>query len=151
MKSKAGTVSDYIAGLPEGKRETVSKLRAFLARRMPKGYEQSLGYGIIWWAIPLARFPDTYNGLPLGYVALAAQKSYFALYLMSCYMNPPQEKKLREAFRKAGKKLDMGKSCVRFRSLDDLPLDAIGDIVASIPAEKWIEIYKKSREKAARP
>ena len=84
-----------------------------------------------------SRFPDTYNGQPLGYIAIAARKNYFTLHLLSVYMNPSGQKALAEGFRKAGKKLDMGKACVRFKSLDDLPLDVIGDLVARITPEAW--------------
>jgi hypothetical protein len=102
-------------------------------------------WGCPSYEVPLADCPDTYNGQPLGYVALAAQKNYFAIHLMCAYMNPKMQKLLQDGFKKAGKKLDMGKACVRFRKLDDLPLDVIGKMIASIPMKKWIAIYKASR------
>jgi hypothetical protein len=99
------------------------------------------------YGIPLSRFPNTYNGQPLCYAALAAQKNYCSLYLMSVYGDKKHEAKLRDGFKAAGKKLDMGKSCVRFKSSDDLPLDVVGDLIASVPVEKWIAIYEASRKR----
>lgn len=146
----AATVEEYLESLPEERRAVLSKLRALIKRRIPRGFEESLLWGTIAYSVPLERFPDTYNGHPLGYVALASRKNYCTLHLMSVYMNPEGQKALAEGFRKAGKKLDMGKACVRFKSLDDLPLDVIGDLVAKITPEAWIAIYKKSRIRSAK-
>ena len=143
--SKAGTVDEYLAELPEDRRAVVSAVRDVVLRNLPAGYREAMGYGMITWGIPLEEYPDTYNGQPLGYAALAAQKNYYALYLMTPYQDPAQEQWLREAFAAAGKKLDMGKSCVRFKKLDDLPLDVIGDVIASTPPEKHIAQYEASR------
>jgi Domain of unknown function (DU1801) len=148
MHSKAKTADDYIASLPEHRRAAVKKVRALLKRRMPKGYREMMGFGMIMYSIPLERFPDTYNGQPLCYAALASQKNYLALYLMCAYGSPSLRKKLEAGFKKAGKKVDMGKSCIRFQSPDDLPLDVIGDVVAAVPPEKYLEAYRKSRAKA---
>ncbi len=98
------------------------------------------------YSVPLEDYPDTYNKQPLCYVALAAHKNYCSLYLMSCYGHNPHLEILKTGFKKAGKKLDMGKSCVRFKTLDDLPLDTIGALIASIPPTKWIQIYEQSRK-----
>jgi hypothetical protein len=144
--SKAPTVAKWIAGLPEDRRPIVSKLRALLKRRVPKGYRESILWNAITYAIPLEHFPDTYNGQPLCYAALGSHKSHLSLYLMCVYGNETQNKKLQDGFRKAGKKLNMGKACIRFRALEDLPLDVIGDIVSAVPPEKYLEIYRKSRE-----
>src|SRR5439155_6687617 len=94
--------------------------------------------GMIMYCIPLERFLNTYNGQPLLYVALAAQKNYCALYLMGPHMDTEQLAGLRAAFREAGKKLDMGKSCVRFRKLEDLPLEAIGQVIARMPVKNYL-------------
>ena len=147
---KPATVAEYIAGLPEDRRRIISKVRGLLKRRVPKGYQESMLWGAITYSIPLARFPDTYNGQPLCYTALASHKSHLSLYVMCVYGDRAQTRKLQEGFRKAGKKLDMGKACIRFRALDDLPLEVIGDLVAAVPPEKYLEIYKKSREPGAR-
>ena len=102
---------------------------------------------MICWEIPLSLVPDTYNGHPLSYLALAAQKNNFAFYSIGAYAGPELTTWLREEFRRAGQPLDMGKSCVRFRKLDDLPLDVIGATIASVPAEAYIAFYEKFREK----
>jgi hypothetical protein len=99
---------------------------------------------MITWCIPLERYPDTYNKQPLAYAALAAQKNYYAVYLTAC-MDSEQEAALRRGFAEAGKKLDMGKSCVRFRKLDDLPLEVIGRAVAATPPERFIELYEQAK------
>jgi uncharacterized protein YdhG (YjbR/CyaY superfamily) len=145
--SKAATVDEYLAELPPERREVVSKVRDLVRRNLPKGYEETMNWGMISYEIPLARYPNTYNRQPLSYVGLAAQKNYYALYLTSAYQDSEQGKQLAEAFKKAGKKLDMGKSCLRFKTLDDLPLEAIGRIVASTPPEKWIAQYEAVRGK----
>jgi uncharacterized protein YdhG (YjbR/CyaY superfamily) len=132
------TVDDYLKGLPDDRREAMTKVRAMVKKNLPKGYREHLDYGMITWDLPLEKFPDTYNKRPLCYIGLASQKNHMALYLMSAYGNPEQEKYLADAFEKAGKKLDMGKSCLRFKKLDDLPLEAIARIVASTPPEELI-------------
>ena len=140
--SKAATVDEYLAELPPERRTVVAKVRDVVRRNLPKGYAESMNWGMICWELPLSKYPDTYNGQPLAYAALAAQKNYYSLYLMNEYGDG---KTLREEFTKAGKKLDMGKSCVRFKSLDDLPLDVIGKAIASTPPEKLIERHERSR------
>ena len=145
--SKASTVEQYLEELPPERRAVVSKVRDVVRRNLPKGYDETMAFGMIGYGIPLSRYPRTYNGQPLGYVALAAQKNYYALYLMGPYMNGEQGKELVEAFEHAGKKMDMGKSCLRFKSLDDLPLDAIGRVIASTPPEDLIAHYEAVRGK----
>ena len=104
-----------------------------------------MGWGMISYEIPLERYPKTYNGKPLSYAALASQKNYCVIYLMGVYGDGEQARWFREEFRKAGKKLDMGKSCVHFRTADDLPLDVIGQVIARTPPDRYIAIYEKSR------
>lgn len=144
--SNAETAEQYLQELPEDRRAVVSAVRDVVVRNLPAGYREAMGYGMITWGIPLEDYPDTYNGQPLGYAALAAQKNYYALYVMP---SPAQEQWLRDEFRKAGKKLDRGKSCLRFRKLEDLPLDAIGKLIASTPPREWIAQYEKTRADAA--
>ena len=144
-RSRAGTVAEYLKELPEDRRKVVAALRKLILKNLPKGYEESVNWGMISYEVPLSRFPDTYNGQPLSYAALAAQKNYFALYLMNAYW---QGDFLRSEFKKAGKKLDMGKSCIRFRSLDDLPLPAIGKVIASTPVDQYVALFEKSRRGA---
>ena len=146
--SKAETVEQYLQELPEDRRAVVSAVRDVVVRNLPAGYREMMSFGMIVWGIPLEDYPNTYNGQPLGYAALAAQKNYYALYVMT-YMAPALEKWLRDEFHKAGKKLDMGKSCLRFKKLDDLPLDVIGRLIASTPPHEYITLHEQSRAQAA--
>ena len=145
--SKAATVEDYLAELPEERRAVIAAVRKVIRRHIPKGYVEGMQYGMIGWTIPLERYPNTYNKQPLAYVSLAAQKNYYSLYLMCAYTDSKAEGALRAGFAKAGKKLDMGKCCVRFKSLDDLPLDVIGDAVASQSPDDMIATYEAARRK----
>lgn len=143
-ENKKESVADYLKSLPEDRRAAMSKVRALVRKNLPKGYREHLGYGMITYDIPLDRFPDTYNGQPLCYIGLASQKNHMALYLLGPYGDPKQAKYLQDGFKKAGKKLDMGKSCLRFKSLDDLPLDVIANVVASTPPEDMIAMHEKA-------
>jgi hypothetical protein len=145
VMSKATTVDAYLAELPEERRAIVSAVRDLIVRNLPRGYKEMIGYGAINYGIPLADYPDTYNKQPLCYAALAAQKNHYSLYLMNVYSGD-QEDALREGFRNAGKKLDMGKSCVRFKKLDDLPLDVIAQVIASTPSKAFIGRYEAIRK-----
>lgn len=100
---------------------------------------------MIVWEVPLERYPDTYNGQPLWYAALAAEKSYLSLHLMPVYGSKPLREKLEAGFDAAGKKLDMGKACIHFRTASDLALDAVGEAVASVPLEGWVAIAQAAR------
>ena len=153
-RSAAKTVDEYLAELPEERRGVVTTMRELIRKHLPRGYEESANWGMLCWGVPLERHPDTYNGQPLGYVALASQKNYCSLYLTAAYMDPEQSKALRDAFASEGKKADMGKSCIRFATPGDLPLQAIAASIASTPPEKYIAMYepghppKKKRKKA---
>lgn len=145
--SSARTVSAYLAELPPDRRKTIAAVRAVVRKHLPKGYKESMGYGMICYSVPLGRYPDTYNGQPLCYAALAAQKGYCSVYLMGVYGDTAQAKAFREGFNRAGKKLDMGKSRVRFKTADDLPLDVIGAAIAATPVDAFIASYERSRRK----
>ena len=119
-----------------------------MKQNLPAGYVEGVGFGMICYSVPLNEYADTYNKHPLMYAALASQKNYLSLYLMPVYGDNRLERRLRDAFAAANKKLDMGKSCIRFKRADDLPLDAIGDIVAAVPMARWIEIAQSVRRKA---
>ena len=136
--SKETTAAAYLASLPADRRKIVSAVRAVLKKHLPKGYVESMRWGMLSYEIPLARYPDTYNKQPLMYVALAAQKNNYALYLTSAAADKTQLAKLVAAYKAAGRKLDMGKGCLRFKSLEELPLDVIGDMVASVSVERRI-------------
>jgi hypothetical protein len=150
VQSRAKTVEGYLEELPPGRREVVAAARRFVLEHMPRGYVEGMGYGMIGWTIPLERYPTTYNGQPLCYAGLASQKNYVSLYLMSVYQSSEEEKWLRAEFRRAGKKLDMGKSCVRFRKLEDLELPALGRILAGTPPDDFIAMYEAARKKSAK-
>ena len=141
------TPAQYIASLPADRAKTITAVRALVNKHIPRGYEECIVWGTIGWVIPLSRYPDTYNKQPICYVALSSQKNYCSLYLMGAYTfgSASQLEPLKAAFKAAGKKLDMGKSCVHFESPDDLPLEAIGKLISAISSEKWIEIYEQSR------
>jgi len=146
-RSTAKTVAEYLAQLPEDRRATIAAVRAHVLRHLPKGYEETMSAGMIAYVIPLARFPKTYNGQPLWYAALASEKSYCSLHLMRAYGDPQQTAMLQQAFARAGKKLDMGKACLRFKRVEDLELESIGAVIAGTPPETYIEIYQKSRKR----
>ena len=146
-RSNATTVQEYLDELPDDRRAVVAAIRELILRHLPAGYRESMNWGMISYEVPLERYPNTYNGQPLGYIALAAQKNYYALYLMGVYQDAGQESWLKEQFKQAGKKFDMGKSCLRFRRLEDLPLEAIGQVVASISPEEYIARYEANRQR----
>jgi hypothetical protein len=146
-QSKAATVQAYLDELPEERRAVMAAIRDLILRHLPGGYREAMNYGAISYEIPLERFPNTYNKQPLSYIALAAQKNHYALYLMCVYGDSKRQAWLRAEFEKAGKKLDMGKACVRFRKLEDLPLDAIAQVVGAVTPEKYIAVYEASRRK----
>ena len=145
--SDAATVAEYLDELPDERRAVVSAVREVILEHLPEGYEETMNWGMISYEIPLERYPDTYNGQPLSYVGLAAQKRHYALYLMSVYQDPAQEAWLKDVFEEAGKKLDMGKSCLRFKKLEDLPLEAIGRLVAGTGPDQFIARYEASRKR----
>jgi hypothetical protein len=147
MQSKATTVAAYLAELPPERRAVVSTVRDLVLRHLPAGYQETMAFGMIGYGIPLADYPNTYNKQPLAYVGLAAQKRHYALYLMHVHEHGEDEGRLREAFARAGKTLDMGKSCLRFTALDDLELDAIAAVIASTPPAAFIARYEALRAK----
>ena len=144
MNPNPPTVADYLAQLPAERRKALEAVRKLIRKRIPKGYEEAMASGCIAWQVPLEVYPDTYNGQPLMYVALGSQKNHMAVYLMCAYMNMPLQKQLAADFKAAGKKLDMGKACLRFKKLDDLALDAIGDVVAAVPMKAYVEVAQKA-------
>jgi hypothetical protein len=143
--SDARTVDEDLAQLALGRRPAIEAVRARILERLPQGYEETMLFGMISYVVPLARYPSTYNGKPLQFAALANQKNYMSLYLMNVYGDPATERWFLDAYRATGKRLDMGKSCVRFRTLDDLPLDVVGDAIARTPVAAFVERYEAAR------
>ena len=145
VKSKAMTVKEYISELPAERTNDIKAVRNLIIENLPKGYVETMQYGMITYVIPIDRYPNTYNGLPLGYISLASQKNYMALYLMNVYSNKEIESNFKNRYIASGKKLDMGKSCIRFKKLDDLPLDLIGETIAMTSVDDFIGVYEESR------
>jgi hypothetical protein len=120
----------------------VAHVRGLVNAALPAGYEEGMLYGMITWSVPLAAYPDTYNGKPLAYVSLAAQKNYYALYLMGVYADSDEEARLREKWQARGSKLDMGRSCLRFKRLSDLHEDLVADVVGAVPMDAFVAAAK---------
>ena len=149
----ATTVEQYLATLPADRRAAIAAVRDTVNANLPDGYVEGLQHGMIGWYVPLERYPNTYNGQPLGIAALASQKSHMALYLMTVYGDPTLENWFKRAYADAGKPLDMGKSCVRFKSLDAIPLAVIGETIAKVPVDAFLARYEavKGSARVARP
>lgn len=139
---KTQTVEQYLADLPQERREILAPVRQVILDNLQPGFEESMTWNMPTYEIPLSTFPDTYNKKPLMYCALAAQKNHSAIYLCSVYSDPALLKKLQDGYRDAGLKLDMGKSCIRFKKLEQVPLDVIGEIIADYSVDDFIENYK---------
>lgn len=144
-QSTATTVAGYLSELPPDRSLLVSSVREIVNKHLPPGYDETMRWGMISWEIPLARYPETYNGQPLGVVALAAQKRYTSLYLMCAYIEPGGEARIRKAYHDAGKKLDLGKSCIRFRSLDAFVPKAVVPLLEEATVEAFIASYESGR------
>ena len=149
-RSTATTPDEYIASLPDDRRDAVSAVRDVVRKNLPAGYEEGMQYGMIGWYVPLDRFPDTYNGQPLGLAALANQKNYISLYLNSVYGDRATEAWFKERYAATGKKLAMGKSCLRFRKVDDIPLDLIGETIARADLDSFLAHYEEARGSSRR-
>jgi hypothetical protein len=139
--SNASTPEQYLAELPEDRRPIVEAVRSAIVDHLPDGFEETVSYGMVSYVVPLERFPDTYNGQPLGVVSLANQKNHVAVYLMGVYADEAQRAWFVDAWKATGKKLDMGKSCVRFTKLDDVALDVLGEAVARVTPDDLIAAH----------
>jgi hypothetical protein len=144
------TVAAYLASLAPEKRRVIEEARAFVRTHLPEGYAEFMNWGVINWGIPLEEFSSTHNGQPLSYVGLGAKKSYNSLYLMGAYdssngeYTPPfSEKLLVDAFKKAGKRLDMGKCCLHFKELDDLELTSVATVIGMSTPKEYIAYYRR--------
>ena len=141
------SVDDYLGSLSEDRKTAMNAVRGVILENLPAGYEETVQHGMICYVIPLATYPVTYNKLPLMFAGLASQKNYMTVHLMNIYGNPADEEWFVERYKATGKKLNMGKSCVRFKTLDDLPLKLIGEAVARTPVASYIQLYEDSRKK----
>lgn len=142
MKSDANTVEEYLSELPESRQEAIQAVRQTILANLPEGYEEVLNWGMITYQVPLEVYPDTYNKKPLMYAALASQKNHMAIYLTGIYMDEDLKRDFEEKYRETGKRCDIGKSCVRFRKLEDLPLELIGESIAALKMEDFIQRTK---------
>jgi hypothetical protein len=138
-------VQGYLDSLPADRREVVESVRDLVNAHLPDGYQETLAWGMITWSVPLERYPDTYNGQPLGYLALAAQRRHFSLYLMGLYLDSDEARQFRERWEATGRRLDMGKSCLRFKNLDGLDRGILAEVVASMPVDALLAQYERVR------
>ena len=141
MQSSAKTVDEYLKSLPADRRAAINAVRKVILANLPEGYEECMSYGMIGYLVPHRIYPKGYHcdpSLPLPFANLASQKNHMALYLMCCYGDKATDQWFRKAWEAAGKKLDMGKSCVRFKKLEDVSLEVIGQLIARVPVKKYI-------------
>ena len=139
MQSDAKTPEEYLSELEPKRREAISAVRDVILENLPDGYEEVMQYGMLSYVVPLSEFADTYNGQPLMYIALASQKQYMSLYLTTVYADPALSDWFKQRYLATGKKLNMGKSCVRFRKLEDLPLDLVAEVTALTPLDEFLK------------
>ena len=151
MRIEADTVDEYIGKLPEDRQKVISDLRAVLQKNLSKDFKECLSYGMIGYVVPHEIYPDGYHcdpKLPLPFINLASQKNYVALYHMGVYAQPELLEWFQEEYKqRVPHKLDMGKSCIRFKKMDQIPLDLVGELAQKMNAQQWIELYEKSRKK----
>ncbi len=142
MKSNAATVAEYLSEMSPGRREAIEKVREIILHNLPDGYEEVMNWGMITYQVPLEVYPDTYNGKPLMIAALANQKNHMAVYLTGIYLDEDRRQEFEQAYKKTGKRYDVGKSCVRFRKLDDLPLPLIGESIKAMELDEFVKRTK---------
>ena len=141
VSSAAKTVAQYLDELSEADREVVSTLRDLFLKHLPKGLEEVMNWGMLTYQVPFSRVPKTYNNQPLAFAAIARQKNYFSIYLMSVYADEELRQKFESEYRDSGKRMDLGKSCIRFKSLNDLPIELIRKYLSVVSLEDYIAQY----------
>ncbi len=141
------TVNQWLASVPAERKDAINAVRDAVNGRLPQGYEETVDWGMLAWVVPLGTLPNTYNGHPLMLAALGAHTKLMTLYLMSVYGDPKLRRRFEIAYRRTGKKLDMGGCCVHFKKLDDLPLDVVGDTIARVAVDQYVERYENSRSR----
>ena len=152
MQSKLKSVEEYMAALPEDRREAMAAIREVILKNLPKGYEEGMQWGMPSYFVPLSAYPSGYNcqpDQPLPFVGFASQKNHMAFYGFCIYMDEALRNRFVEDWKKTGKKLDMGKSCVRFKKLEDVPLKVIGDAVKRVPMKKYIKQYEEQLQQTS--
>lgn len=148
MTSKAESVTEYIKELPEDRKPVIKKLRAIIKKNLPKGFKEIMNYGMIGYVVPHSKYPDGYHcntKLPLPFLNVASQKNFIAIYHLGVYADPKLYKWFITEYPKhSNGKLDMGKSCVRFKKIEEIPYDFIGELVSKMTVEDWIKLYEKN-------
>lgn len=147
MQSKAKTVEEYLAELPEDRRQAISILRETFNKNLPAGYEEGMQYGMIGYYVPHSIFPSGYHcdaTQPLPFASLASQKNHLAIYMMGIYIDSEVQEWFVSEWKKTGKKLDMGKSCIRFKKIEDVPLKVVGQVLKKMPVKKYVAKYESS-------
>jgi hypothetical protein len=148
MQYKAQTPEEYISQLPDDRKGPISKLRNTILQNIPKGFEETIGYGMIAYVVPHSVYPDGYHcdpKLPLPFMNLASQKNFIALYNMGIYAKKDiYDWFVNEYPKHCKRKLDMGKSCIRFKNIDDIPYDLIGELASKITMDQWINYYESA-------
>jgi uncharacterized protein YdhG (YjbR/CyaY superfamily) len=149
----ATTVKAYLDALPEDRRKAIQAVRKAINARLPEGYREGIQYGMIGWSVPHSIYPDGYHcdpRQPLPFAGLASQKNHMALYLMCIYGDEEHRRWFEGAWTKTGRKLDMGKGCVRFKRLEDVPLEVVAEAIARVPVAEFVARYEATRPKSAR-
>lgn len=151
MQSTAKNPKEYIESLPDDRRVAIDKLRNSILEKLPKGFEESMGYGMLCYCVPFSIYPNGYHcnpDMPLPFLSLASQKNFIALYHMGIYADPELLNWFVAEYPKHSKvKLDMGKSCIRFKKMDQIPYELIAELLGKITPEKWIEMYESAFRK----
>tara|TARA_Y100001001_G_C7898585_1_gene270806 strand:+ start:66 stop:551 length:486 start_codon:yes stop_codon:yes gene_type:complete len=152
VQSKAKSVEEYMAALPEDRLEAITAIREVILKNLHKGYEEGMQWGMPSYFVPLSAYPAGYNCQPdqaLPFVGFASQKNHMVFYGFCIYMDEELKNRFVADWKKSGKKLDMGKSCVRFKKLEDVPLKVIGDAVKRVPMKKYIKQYEAQLQQTA--
>ncbi len=148
MKIEANSPTEYISKLPEDRQEAMKKLRKTIKKHLPKGFKEQMSYGMIGYVVPHSKYPDGYHcdpKLPLPFLNIASQKNFIALYHSGIYAHPPlHDWFVKEYPNHCKRKLDMGKSCVRFKKIEEIPYDLIGELVTKMEMKDWIAIYESA-------
>jgi len=150
MQSKATTVTQYLKELPEDRRKAIKQVRKAIKDNLPKGFKETMQYGMISYVVPHSIYPAGYHCNPkdaLPFASLASQKNHMAVYLSSIYGDPKLKSWFEKEYKKTGKKMDIGKSCVRFKKIEDLPVELVGKAVSKMSVDEYIQMYEKNRGK----
>jgi len=151
MQISSSSFQDYLSKIPEERKESFQKLCTVIAENLPNGFEENTQYGMIGWSVPLETYPDGYHcspGTPLPFISVASQKNFIALYHMAIYANEKLLNWFTEEFPKySKKKLDMGKSCIRFKKPEDIPFELIAELSKKISPQDWIALYESKFKK----